>query len=253
MTALNARPASDHHAPSRPAGGPAAAGAEQASPEASPAGTVPASAGPPPVLSRPDAVLLFGAGEFREALATGEWVELWEGVVVSGRRVHDPAVQAAAALLRAGPHSVLSGPTAVAMHGCSAAAGTPVHVTVPYDRQPRSRPGLVVHQGRIGESDVVELDGLRTHALDIALTDLLCTGSRKMALDCLKQAFGGLDTGGVERLRGRIAERLGRRVDRRGTKQAAAVLALARDSGPLGAVRGIAGGNRPRKQRTGVP
>lgn len=229
MTALNAPPAIDRHDPSHSTGTPVPGGMEQTSRGTLPTGRAPAPGGAPyRALSRPDAVRLFGSDGFRKALATGDWVELWEGVVVPGRWIHEPTVRAAAALLRSGPHAVLSGPTAVAMHGCSAAVEAPVHVTVPYDRQPRSRPGLAVHQGRIGESDVVELDGLRVHTLDAALTALLCTGPRRMASACLKQALGGLDAGGAERLRGRIVERVRRRVDRRGTKQAAAVLELVR-------------------------
>ncbi|MDR7301347.1 hypothetical protein [Haloactinomyces albus] len=191
----------------------------------------PFRSGPPhSALSRAKAVRLFGSDGLREALADGAWVELWAGVVVPGRRVHDPLTRAAAALLRAGPCSVLSGPTAVAMHGCSAAAGSSIHVTMPYDRQLRSRPGLVMHQGRIRESDVVELDGLRVYALDIALAELLCTGPRTMALACLKQALAELDADGAERLRELLTERVSRRVDRRGTRRADAVLELVRDS-----------------------
>lgn len=148
-----------------------------------------------------------------------------------GRRIHEPLTRAAAALLLAGPSAVLSGSTAVAMHGCSAAAGAPIHVTTPYDRQLRSRPGLVVHQGRIREPDVVELDGLRVYALDIALAELLCTGPRVTALACLEQALAELDSDGAEHVRGLLVERVNRRVDRRGTRRARAVLEFVRDSG----------------------
>lgn len=134
---------------------------------------------------------------------------------------------------------MLSAGTAVAMHGCSAADDLVVEVTVPYDRQVRSRPGLVVHQGHVAESDVVELDGLRTQALDVALAELLCRGSsQRRAMTCLHQAMAQADAverdgrgagHGAESLRAMVAERVARRRDRRGTRRAAAVLELARD------------------------
>lgn len=190
----------------------------------------------------------------RHALATGDWVELWPGVVVPGGDVHDPMTRGAAALLRAGPSAVLSAGTAVAMHGCSAAEALAVEVTVPYDRQVRSRPGFVVHQGRVAESDVVELDGLRTQALDVALAELLCRGdSQRRALSCLHQAMKQADEverdvrgsgHGAESLRAMVAERVARRRDRRGTRRAAAVLELARDPRVCARVSGWSSQNR---------
>ena len=180
-------------------------------------------------LSRTAGAHLFGPDGLREALARREWVELWPGVVVPGRWRDESITRGAAALLRAGPAAVLSGLTAAALHGCSAGSVPVTEVTVPYDRQLRSRAGLVVRQGSIRESEVVELDGLRVHALDVALAELLCGGSQRRALACLERALGRLARAGAEQLRGLVAERIARRVDRRGTRRAAALLELARD------------------------
>ncbi len=101
-----------------------------------------------------------------------------------------------------------------------------MHVTIPYDRELRSQPDLAVHQAWIRECDVVELDGLRTQALDVAITEMLCTGPQRSALDCLEQALAQLGET-AERFRMLVAERLMRRRDRRGTRKAAALLQLA--------------------------
>ncbi|MER7013933.1 hypothetical protein ABT324_21145 [Saccharopolyspora sp. NPDC000359] len=172
-----------------------------------------------------DAERLLGPAGLAAGLADGEWVRPWHGVVVPAARAHDPRTRAAAALLRAGPHSVLSGPTAVAMHGCGPVDEV-VDVTIPYDRELRSQPDLAVHQAWVRECDVVELDGLRTQALDFAITELLCTGDQRQALDCLEQALGRLGEQ-AERFRALVGERIARRRDRRGTRRASALLGLA--------------------------
>lgn len=170
---------------------------------------------------------MFGLAEFAALLEAGDWVELWPGVVVPAPRQRDPLARAAAALLRAGTGAVLSGPTAAAMHGCSAATGPTTHVTVPYDRQVRSSDGLSVRQAWIRECDVVELAGLRVLALDVVLTELLCTGPHRLALACLEQALGRFDERSAEHFRGLVRERIARRRDRRGTRQAVGLLELA--------------------------
>lgn len=178
-------------------------------------------------LSRVHAERLLGEDGLESALDERTWVELWPGVVVPAHRSEDPLTCAAAALLRSGRYSVLSGSTAAAMHGCTAAADPVIHVTVPYDRQARSSPGLVVHQSWIRECDVLELDGLRVHALDVAVTELLCTGPQRRALACLEQALDQLGAGRSEHFRALIAERIARRRDRRGTRRGSALLDLA--------------------------
>lgn len=176
-------------------------------------------------MTRSDAERLLGPAELAAGLADGEWVQPWHGVVVPAARAHDPMTRAAAALLRAGPYSVLSGPTAVAMHGCGP-TDVVVDVTIPYDREVRSQPDLTVHQAWVRECDVVELDGLRTQALDFAITELLCISDQRQALDCLELALGQLGEH-AEHFRELVAERVARRRDRRGTRRASALLGLA--------------------------
>lgn len=183
----------------------------------------------PALLTTADATRLWGAQELKRALRMGEWIELW-GAVVPADRVHDRSTLAAAALLRTGQEAVLSGATAVAMHGCVAAAQPATEVTIPYSRQVRSRPGLVVRQGTIRESEVVELDGMRTHALDVALAELLCTGQQPVAAACLDQALQQAGPVRARQLHALVAERVARRADRRGTKRAAAILDVQRRS-----------------------
>lgn len=183
-------------------------------------------------MTTPAAEQLLGADVLRAELAGGTWAEPWPGVVLPATFARSPLAVAEAALLRAGPHAVLSGPTAAAMHGCTAADGETVHVTVPYDRQPRPVPGLVIRQSWVRESDVLELDGLRVHALENALAELLCTGPARTALACLEQAMEVLGDAGL-RFRAVVAERVHRRNDRRGTRRAAELLDLARNR-PVG-------------------
>lgn len=178
-------------------------------------------------LIRADAMRILGPTGLATALEDREWVEPWSGVVVPAHREHDPHTRAAAALLRAGSASVLSGTTAAAMHGCTAAESATIEVTVPYDRQMRPLPGLSVRQAWIQEYEVLELDGLRAHALDVAITELLCTGPQRVALACLEQALAGLPASRVDHFRALIGTRIARRRDRRGTRRAVALLDLA--------------------------
>lgn len=160
-----------------------------------------------------------------DAVDSGAWVQPWHGVVVPADRAGEPLTRAAAALLRTGPHSALSGPTAVAMHGCGPADEV-LHVTVPYGHELRCPPDLSIHHGWLRDCDVVELDGLRVHALDMAIAELLCRGPQREALDCLERAMNRLGER-AEQFRAVVRERLDRRRDRRGTRQAAALLQLA--------------------------
>ncbi|MEU6130254.1 hypothetical protein ABZ805_13875 [Saccharopolyspora sp. NPDC047091] len=190
-------------------------------------------------LTRPVAEELLGADGLSAELDAGRWVEPWGGVVLPARRARDPLARAEAALLRAGPHAVLTGPTAAAMHGCTEAFDeAAVHLAVPYHRQPRSVRGLSIKQMCLRESEVLELDGLRVHALEIALVEMLCTGERRTALACLEQALAALGPAAA-RFHAVVAEQVDRRRDRRGTRRACELLDLAR-LGPSGAIPVIA-------------
>lgn len=176
-------------------------------------------------LLRGDAERLLGAESVAEALREGEWVQPWRGVLVPASLAEEPLTRAAAATLRVDERSVLSGATAVALHGCGPAPGE-VHVTVPYGCELRTQSGLVVRNSWIRETDVDVLDGLRVHALDFAIAELLCTGPERQALDCLERALAGLGKR-AERFRALVGQRLARRRDRRGTRRALGLLELA--------------------------
>ncbi|WP_199435473.1 endonuclease domain-containing protein [Qaidamihabitans albus] len=162
-----------------------------------------------------------GERSLRAALECGLLKQVWRGVVIRSADALDLRTRAAAAVLAVGRHSVLSGSTAIALHGCDAAGGTAdVHVTVPYSRSSRSRPGLVVHQNRFESADIVDLDGLPVFALDAALADFLCDGDKRVAFASLDQALSGLPDARRESFRASIRDRLAARDDRRGVSRA---------------------------------
>lgn len=138
-----------------------------------------------------------------------------------------PITRAAAAVLVVGEHGVLSGLTALELHGLTAAASTDVHITVAYSKRPRSRPGLVVHQNRFDPADVVELDGLPVFCLPQALADFVCDGDRLTAIACLDQALNGLSPEQAREFRADVLRRLHARLDRRGVSTGLMVLHLA--------------------------
>jgi hypothetical protein len=164
-----------------------------------------------------------GERALRVALRHGAWHQPWPGVVIPKDRVLDPLTRASAALLFAGKDAVLSDRTAAALYGCPAAATPEVHLTLPYSRWVRRRPGLVIHHDRFADEDVGELHGLTIFAFDFVIAELLCTASRRLALACTDQALAAAGPALVDQ----VASRLERRDDRRGTRRAAALLELA--------------------------
>jgi hypothetical protein len=174
-----------------------------------------------------DLILTLGRRVVDTALATGVFTQLWRGVVIRADAAQDLRTRAAAAVLAVGKHAVLSGPTAVALHGHDAARSGSVHVTVPYSRSPRSRPGLVVHQNRFSPADVVMLDGLPVFAHDLALADFLCDGDKWDAFASLDQSLRGLDQVAIDKLKAAIRARLDLRDDPRGVARALMLLELA--------------------------
>jgi hypothetical protein len=168
-----------------------------------------------------------GDYQLRLAVESGELVGFGRGVLLDAGRVLDLRTRCAGALLVAGAGGVIVGPTAAALHGCTAVGGFPVHVRVPYARRVRSRSGLVVHQGDVRAGDVTVVDGLRVLPLDLAVAEVLCVATRGAALACVDQAMRGLRPEDRAGLVSDVADRLAGRVDRRGTRRAGAVLSLA--------------------------
>ena len=168
----------------------------------------------------------FGRHQLANALRAEVVRPLWTGVVVETPRLLDIRTRAAAALLTVGPEAVLCGPTAAILHGCTALECADVHVLVPYQRQPRNRPGLVLHHSRFFTDQVVEVDGLRVLALPQAVADLLCLARPADALaladETLRMAGPGCDD-----LRLAVVRRLRVRPDPRGTVRGAGLWDLA--------------------------
>ncbi|WP_167481597.1 MULTISPECIES: DUF559 domain-containing protein [Amycolatopsis] len=170
---------------------------------------------------------IVGPGEIRKAVAAGQLVAVSRGVLVDARRATEFTTRAAAAVLMAGPEAVLSGPSALLVLGCSVPDPAPVHIIVPYHRKIRPRPGVKVHQGRLDQSDVHEFDGLRVQAPELALAEVMCRATRRIALATADEALGMLAEDLRDDFRTRIEERILARPDPRGRRQGLAVLQLA--------------------------
>jgi len=176
--------------------------------------------------TRSQAIAALGDRGVREAIRSGALVPLWPRVLVDGGRLLRLHTRAAAAVLLAGPGAVLCGRTAASLHGCSAARTATVHVQLPYDRRTRPQDGLRIHQGPIAEQDVVEIDGLPVLMLDLVVSELLCRDDRREALACADQAVAMRPQPEWAAFRASVQDRLLSRVDRRGTKRAAALLQI---------------------------
>ncbi len=171
-------------------------------------------------------VSAFGRHQLSNALRAGAVRPLWTGVVVESSRILELRTRAAAALLAVGRHAVLCGPTAAALHGCTAISSTDVHVVVPYRCKPRSRAGLVVHHSCFYAEQVVELDGLRVLALPHVVADLLCVASPSDALAVGDEVLRRAEPRSEE-MRAAVGQRLRARPDPRGTVRGAGLWELA--------------------------
>jgi hypothetical protein len=169
---------------------------------------------------------VLGSYGLRVALARRVLTRLWRGALVDTRMVLEPRTRAAAALLAVGHDAVVSGVTALALHGCGAVTDPTVHLTTSYDRWPRRRPGLAVHQGRLSDSDIVEVAGIRLVALDLAVVDALCTQPRALALLLADQAMALHDKGEQDEFLAMLTGRLAERADRHGTRRGSYLLDL---------------------------
>ncbi|MDS0135216.1 MULTISPECIES: hypothetical protein [unclassified Amycolatopsis] len=168
-----------------------------------------------------------GQRAVREALASGLLAQPWRGVVMRSSDALKLRTRAEGALLAVGRPAVLSGPTSLALHGVSAAECADIHITVPYERRIKSKPGLVVHQGYHRPTDVIEVDGLATFPIDLALAEFLCDGDRRTAFAALDECLRELPSNHDRKLRENIRDRLDDRRDRRGIHRARTLLELA--------------------------
>ncbi|MGH3758295.1 endonuclease domain-containing protein [Actinophytocola sp.] len=154
-------------------------------------------------------------------------VAVARGVLVERERQLNMLSRAAAALLQIGDQAVIASHTAAWLFGCTAADSGEVHVLVGYDRPVRSGRGVVVHHGMFEEQDVVDLQGLRLHALDCAIAELLARASRRLALACADQALALTPEAGREEFRAEILHRILTRRDSRGRRRGEILLLLA--------------------------
>ena len=176
--------------------------------------------------TRQQAMAALGRYGLRAAIRRRELVPLWRGVLVDPRRLLEPRTRAAAALIAVGSDAVVCGPSALALHGCTATDEPTVHLMLRYDRWARGQAGLRVHHGRLNEQDIVRRHRLPTTALDLAVGEVLCTAPRRQALAWADQAAGLHPPAEQEPFVSDVAVRLGERPDRRGTRRAVGLLAL---------------------------
>jgi hypothetical protein len=174
-----------------------------------------------------DLIERVGRYRVRAALGNGALQRLWQRVLVESKRELDVRTRSAAALLLHGPSSVIAGPSAAWLHGCTAIDATSTHVLVPYGHPSRSRAGLVVHNGPLPGDDVIEMDGLRTLTVERVGCDLLCTARPRDAIAVLDQMLAALAEEERDRFRAQVDQRLARRRDPRGTRRGARLLGLA--------------------------
>jgi hypothetical protein len=176
--------------------------------------------------TRAQALDALGRYGLRLAIASGQLAPLWRGVLVDPARLLEPLTRAAAACIVVGPTATVWGLTALRLYGCAAAETSTVHVITPYIRWSRCHDELRVHQGRVAADSVLTVDGLPVVAPDLAVSDVLCTAPRRLALACADQAVARQPPREQARFVEQIADRLGNRPDRRGTRRAYGLLEL---------------------------
>ncbi|MGH3859841.1 endonuclease domain-containing protein [Actinokineospora sp.] len=176
---------------------------------------------------RSDLTARLGEPTVRAALASGRLVAYSRKVIIDRHRMFELLTRANAALLHTGPKAALTGFTAAWLHGCAAADIGVVHVLSGYDRKVPARPGLIVHAGSMDGLEVIDIEGLRVVALEMAIAEVLCTGHRPTALACVDQALALVGPMGRGDLHGAIEHRLATRPDPRGRRRAQALLDLA--------------------------
>lgn len=177
--------------------------------------------------TRQQAFAALGQYGLKAAIRRGELMPLWRGVLVDPARMLEARTRAAAALIAVGTDAVICGPTALALHGCAAAAEPTVHLTLRYNRWARQDAGLKIHHGRLSEDDVVDAFGLPVLVLDLALADMMCTERRRrLALVLADQAVGLHQPDDRAEFLADVRRRLHDRADRRGTRRARGLLEL---------------------------
>jgi hypothetical protein len=170
------------------------------------------------VCLRAEAVQRFGRNDVNTALASGEVLSPWRGVLVDRLRAAEPVTIVAAAQLVTGPTALVAGPSAAFLHGLTAVPPTPVHLVVPYDTHKRSRAGIIVHNGVLLDVDREERRGLPVLGLGRLLSDIACDLRPPDALAVLDQALARIPEPDRPEMKRRLREIIGGRPDNRGSQ-----------------------------------
>ncbi len=176
---------------------------------------------------RRDVVAAIGRYAMLAAIDQGELISFHKRVLVCRELAPQLKTRAAAALLLAGEHAVLTRHTAARMYGCTAADFAPIDILVPYRRRIDRLPGIVVHHGVFTEDDIIRIDDLPLLAPELVLADLLCRAHRPTALACADQMIGRLPESQRVGFRDLVFRAISARADNRGTRQARVLLDLA--------------------------
>lgn len=169
----------------------------------------------------------FGKRRLEKLVSEGSLIRHSRCVLIARDRQLELRTRAAATLLLAGPRAALTGYTAAALFGCTAANSGQIHILVDYHRRLDSMPGVAVHKGLYDEQDVVLLDGLRVISFECALAELLCRAPRRDALACVDQALALTPLECRNEFRTEVLHRIGARRDPRGRRRSQVLLDLA--------------------------
>jgi hypothetical protein len=176
---------------------------------------------------RADALQRLGRHRVATAIANGEVLSPWRGVLIDANRAAEPLTIIAAARLAIGQDAVVTGPSAAFLHGLTAVPPTPVHIVVPYETRRRSRTGIVVHNGMFLERDREERFHLPVLGLERILTDVACNLRPGDALALLDEALRGQPEDSRELMRRRLQNLIATRPDPRGTRIGGRLVELA--------------------------
>lgn len=136
---------------------------------------------------------LRGLGFSREAIRhrvrTGRLRPVWPGVFAVGARDLAPEGRWMAAVLTCGEGACLYGESAGQHLGIRPHRRGPVHINVPYARNPKPRKGIKLHRRDLGLSEIVIHKAIPTTIPLIALIDL----ARGLGPNDLERAIGEAD------------------------------------------------------------
>ncbi len=145
----------------------------------------------------------FSRSWIKRARASGRLVTLHRGVYAAGNLAIGLEGRAFAGLLAGGATATVSRHTVTALLGVRRDRAEPIHLTLPNHRC--NRPGLVFHEGALGEDDVRIWRNLRITSVERTLIDLadeLTTDELEKALSAA-QRLGHVDFGRLARSPGR--------------------------------------------------